>query len=355
MCILHQLKNETGIHTFLLRRKNLSFDEYRKYKLILQRYIIKRRDTGNDCYIKSSYFSHIGFYGITAELQMKDNHAQLDLRVNPTNLLNDLYSQTGIFSDKKLCKTVTAKLNEALSNIDLTVDSFLLSRIDLCVNVVMTSQMVETYLKLGKKSYKEYNVGKKLFEDNESNIHSLTVKCDSYEVEIYDKEYEVAKRTSEPLPEGNFGKILRIEVRLGRDYIENHIIKPERLHRSLDYLLEEEKDILQRIMERCFYPGIYTTLDNALILIKSGNFNQKTLDIIEDIFRSKTNIGTTLETIKDKYELSDKSIQRIIHKMKKANVCMVTLSVRDAKACECEFLLGFTEIIGVDSRFILTE
>lgn len=355
MTTIQPTKDELGIHTFMLRRKDLHFDEYRKYKLILQRYIIKRRDTDDDCYIKSSYFSHIGFYGITAELQMKDNHAQLDLRVNPTNLLSDSYSQTGIFSDKKLCKAVTDKLNEALANINLTVDSFILSRIDLCVNYIMSPEIVETYIKLGKKSYKAHNVDKILFDDSESNQHSLTLKCRSYEVEIYDKEYEVAKRTAEPLPAGSFGTILRIEARLDRDTIRQHIDYPEKLHKSLATFLEEEKNIMRGILKYCFYLGTYTTLENALILIKSGKFNQKTLDIIEEIFRSKMDIGTTLENVKSKYDLSDKALQRIMHKIKKAGVCMTTIPVRDAKACGCDFLLGFTEIIGATCRFTLPE
>lgn len=346
MCILQQPKNEAGIHTFLLRRK-LNFAEYRQYKLILQRCVSIKREDNNDCYIKSYYFASIGYYGITAELTMKEGHARLDLRVNPTNLLNDSYSQTEIFTRRDLCIAVSAKLNDALSHIDLSVDFFILSRIDLCVNVYMTPQMVDTYLKLGKKSYKEYNVGKKLFEDNDSNTHSLTVKCASYEVEIYDKEYEVAKRTSDPLPEGSFGSILRIEARLGREYIANHIIMPEKLHRSLNVFLEEEKEILQRIMERCFYPGIYTTLENALVMIGSADYNQNTLEIMEAIFRSKTDIGTTLSTIQQQYGLSDKSIQRIRKKINKANVNMVTIPIRDAKACGCEFLLGFSEVVGM--------
>lgn len=186
-----------------------------------------------------------------------------------------------------------------------------------------------------------------MFEDNDINTHSLTVKCASYEVEIYDKEYEVAKRTSEPLLEGSFGKILRIEARLEREYIVNHIIMPEKLHRSLNIFLDEEKDILQRIIERCFYPGIYTTLENTLVMLDSADFNQKTLEIMEEIFRSKTDIGTTLSTIQQQYGLSDKSIQRIRKKINKANVNMVTLPIRDAKACGCEFLLGFSDVVGM--------
>ena len=128
MCILQQQKNETGIHTFLLRRK-LNFVEYRQYKLILQRCVSIKREDNTDCYIKSYYFASIGYYGLTAELTMKDGHAGLDLRVNPTNLLNDSYSQTEIFTRRELCKEVASKLNDALSHIDLSVDFFILSRI----------------------------------------------------------------------------------------------------------------------------------------------------------------------------------------------------------------------------------
>lgn len=344
MTTIQQTKDGLGIHTFMLRRE-FDYKEYRSLKLTLQQHIIIRRDNGNECYIKSSYFAHMGYYGITAELYMQKEHARLDIIVNPTNLLNDSYSQTSIFSKKELCRAVSDKLNEALSNINLTVDSFILSRIDLCVNYIMTPEMVETYIKLGKKSYKAHNVDKILFDDSESNQHSLTLKCRSYEVEIYDKEYEVAKRTAEPLPAGSFGTILRIEARLDRDTIRQHIDYPEKLHKSLATFLEEEKNIMKGVMKYCFYSGVYTTLENALVLIKSSNFNQKTLDVIEEILRSKTNISTTLENVKGKYGLSDKALLRIRHKIKEIGICIATMTVREAKACGCDFMLGFAEII----------
>lgn len=88
MTTIQQTKDGLGIHTFMLRRE-FDYKEYRSLKLTLQQHIIIRRDNGNECYIKSSYFSHMGYFGITAELYMQKEHARLDIIVNPTNLLID--------------------------------------------------------------------------------------------------------------------------------------------------------------------------------------------------------------------------------------------------------------------------
>lgn len=104
MCLFCQFEKEAGIHTFLLRRELKSYAEYRQLKLVLQRYILIRRDDADDCYIRSYYFTHIGYFGITAELTMKNGFTKLDIIVNPTNLLNDSYMQTDLFTQRKLCK-----------------------------------------------------------------------------------------------------------------------------------------------------------------------------------------------------------------------------------------------------------
>lgn len=345
MCLFCQFEKEAGIHTFLLRRELKSYAEYRQLKSVLQRYVLIRRDDVDDCYIRSYYFTHIGYFGITAELTMKNGFTKLDIIVNPTNFLSGSYMQTDLFTQRKLCKNVSMKLDEALANIELSVNDFILSRIDLCINVFMTSPMVKAYLKLGKKSYKEFNVCKKVFEDTADNAHSLTVASRSYEVEIYDKEYEVAQRKHEPLPDGEYGKILRIETRLGRDFIESRIIKPEKLTRNLNDFLEEEEEIMERIIGYCFYPGTYMTIEKARSLIGSGQYKQQTKGIMQIILKSKTDIADTLRDIQQKYDLSDKSIQRIRRKLDMANINMVTLPMRDAKDCECDFLLGFSDIV----------
>ena len=352
MCLSQFFEKEVGIHTFLLRRELHDYAEYRKYKLVLQRYVSKRRDNGNDCYIKSNYFEVIGYYGLTAVLQMKNGFAQLDLIVNPANLLSNSYRQTDIFTQKELCKVVSVKINLALTNLKLSVDLFKLSRIDLCANINMTSQLLQTYLKLGNKSYKAHNIEKEFFDDSESNEHSLTLKCRSYEVEIYDKEYEVAKRTSNPLPEGTFGKKLRIEVRLAREIIRHYINYPEILYEVLQAFFDEKEEIMRDKLEYCFYPGTYTTLENALCLIKSGKFNQKTTEIMEEILRSKTNIIITLNTIQQKFSLSDKATQRIKKKFQKIGISVTTITIRDAKSCACDFLPSFYDIIAKKKSLI---
>lgn len=332
-----------GIHTFMLTRQ-LNYEEYRCIKLILQQHILIRRDNDQDCYIKSSYFSSLGYCGITAILCMQNSFSRLELIVNPLNLLTGTYNQTNIFSDTQKCNAVSHRLKKALRNIDLTVDSFVLSRIDLCVNYIMSPAMVKTYLKLGSRSYKADYVSKVTFRDNpESNFHSLTLRCKSYEVEIYDKEYEVALRTNGPLPEGGFGNILRIEARLERDEIRNYI-HHRALHKILADFLIEEKDILSSIMDYCFYPGMFTTLENALFLIGLTKYNRKTKEIIEDILQSRGKITDTLKSVQARYQLSDKALQRIVHKIKKTGICMVTIPVRDAKECG-DFLIGFEDLI----------
>ncbi len=115
------------------------------------------------------------------------------------------------------------RLNEALKLIDMTIYDFTLSRVDICVNYVMTPAVVEAYIKLGRKSYLSRNVQEKRFEEAIDNSHSLTLVCPSFEIEVYDKEYEIANRTREYTLADEYGRVLRFEVRLPRDTIYKYV------------------------------------------------------------------------------------------------------------------------------------
>ncbi len=181
-----------GIHTFMITSQ-LDYKKYRELKLILQKNIWEKQEFDNHSYIKSKFFMEQGYFGISSKLYLQNGFARLEIIVNPIDLLEERYTHTRIFSKRFECKNVVKKLNEALSLINMDISQFILSRVDLCVNFTMPSEMVKTYLKLARKSYIRKNMQLKTFSDNESNNHSLTIACPSFEIEIYDKEYAVHK------------------------------------------------------------------------------------------------------------------------------------------------------------------
>jgi hypothetical protein len=333
-----------GIHTFMITAA-LTFEKYRKLKLILQKDVYKKRESDNESYIKSKYFMTIGYYGIYAKLYMQNEFARLEIIVNPSNFLQNEYNQAALFSDTSKCKSVVNKLGQALNYINMNITMFTLSRIDLCANFKTTPAITEAYIKLGRKSYKSYNMNELTFDNESEDLHSLTLRCPSFELEIYDKEYEISKRTQN-LINDSYGNILRIETRLSRDtiYRYNSLWKCADFNRLLKNFIYRKEDILLKCMERSFRNGAYMTLQESCILIDSLDYKRNTKCLMKKILKAKTDPDTALTKMRTDENLSEKKIQRIQSKFERCNLSMVTIPVRMADKCG-DILPGFIELI----------
>lgn len=335
-----------GIHTFMLTA-SLDYEKYRELKLILQKSVWERKDSDNQSYIKSKLFMTEGYRGVSSKLYMQNDFARIEIIVNPTDLLAERYTQTEIFTHSDLCKRMVKRLNEALKIIDMTVYDFTLSRVDLCVSYVMTPAVVEAYIKLGRKSYLSRNVQEKRFEKAIDNNHSLTLVCPSFEIEMYDKEYEIANRAHDYRLADEYGRILRFEVRLTRDTIYKYV-RQWNLHKLKDilsYFIDYSQDIMKNCFERSFWQGNYMTLETAKQLVEMQTFKDKTTRLMFDILDSKKPLDERFDDLINDYNYSQKQIFRLKNKFSKCGICPATITVRNSKKCG-DFLFGILELLG---------
>lgn len=333
-----------GIHTFMLTA-SLNYEKYRKMKLILQKDVWEKTEDENQSYIRSKLFMTEGYFGISSKLYMQNGYARVEIIVNPTDLLAERYTQTGIFTVSDSCKKMLKKLNKALTLIDMTLHDFTLSRVDLCVNYIMTPAVVEAYIKLGSKSYLSRNVREKRFTNTVDNNHSLTLVCPSFEIEIYDKEYEIANRSPEYKLAENYGRVLRLEVRLPRDTIFKYVCQwnLHGLKDILSYFICDSRDIMKDCFERSFCHGDYVTLETAKRLIASQSFKCKTKELMFYILNSKKHIDERFDDLAFNYSFSLKQISRLKNKFEKCGICPATIPVRTSHQSG-EFLLGLVEL-----------
>lgn len=334
-----------GIHTFMLTA-SLNYEKYRELKLILQKNVWEKKESDNQSYIKSKLFMSEGYLGVSSKLYMQNGFARIEIIVNPTDLLAERYTQTEIFTCSDSCKKMLNRLNEALKLINMTIYNFTLSRVDLCVNYVMTPAVIETYIKLCRKSYLSQNVQKKRFAEDDNNLHSLTLVCPSFEIEIYDKEYEIANRVPEYTLAEEYGRILRLEVRLSRDTIYKYVRQWNLcgLKEILSYFIYDSQDIMKDCIERSFWQGSYVTLETAKQLIAIQAFKDKTKELMFDILDSRKPIEERFDDLTVNYNYSLKQILRLKNKFKKCGICPVTIAVRDSQKCG-DFLIGMMDLI----------
>lgn len=322
--------NSFGIHTFMLTAP-LSYEKYRDIKTVYQKNVWEKKETDNQSYIKTKFFMNKGFFGVSSRLYMQNGFARIEIIVNPTDLLEEQYTQIGIISSD-FSKEMLFKLSRALKLIDMTLNDFTLSRVDLCVNLIMSPAAVETYIKLSKRSYLSRNMKEKQFADANDNSHSLTLVCPSFEIEIYDKEYEIASRVPEYELAGEYGHILRLEVRLSRDTIYNYVSSRHLcgLREILSFFILNSRDIMRYYIKYSFLQGDYVTLESAKQIIDLKHFKEQTKKRMFYILDSRKPIEERFDDLACVYNLSPIQITRLKNKFEKIGICPVTLPVRDS-------------------------
>lgn len=322
-----------GIHTFMLSSR-LPYDKFRQLKNLLYHSISDINKDEDNYYIKSRFFSDNNFKGLTAKLYMQHEFARIEIIVNPTDFLEGEYTQSRIFHSRSACPDVCKKLNKALWLIDMHLKDFVISRIDLCVNYIVESDVLKAYLNLCKRSYRSNFVSLTGFDNAEADEHSAAFAGNYYSIELYDKEYEICKRNKIPFNR-SYGNVLRIELRLERQLIHNYIQSDHTYnHRKiLQYFLANAQDIMLQYAKRCFTSGNYVTLDKARRITRSSDFKEKTIGRMLYVLESKRPIDSTLAELKQEHQLSDKAISRILAKFEKCGINTTLISVRMARKC----------------------
>lgn len=212
--------------------------------------------------------------------------------INPRVLIEPGCSYLGILppeesSIEKLGKTFKKLFSKSVFDND--INSYYISRLDLCTNIrcgnnklfretVRVLRKLPTPPKYERKK-KRYEQGKKLSKKdvNMYNKHYLCFACGTHELVIYDKTYQLQKghlvNDNEGLPKG----VLRFEVHCEREYIR----KIGKESGDLDTLgllwlmITESENRIVNHFSRCFSDTKFVQLDALKQAIKKSGYKKK--------------------------------------------------------------------------------
>ena len=277
------IMNESGIHTFCLKRK-YSYSEIQN--------IIEQNKCfccGKDRYALSSYYQITQYKSRGVEIQMSQTFGPrpswLTLIVNPSSLLAGHYQPTDLFKRNMDFAGMKLFLHYILKDIGVSepLKTFKLSRCDLTCNLYYESRAeVRKRLEMFKKSYPipRYSVisfsSYMDFDEKskDADKHSWTIENQSQSCafSVYDKTYELKKRHNIKIDE----YILRLELRFGRSKITK-ITKAKDWYGQLIELSEQvekqQSKFLHRLHMMHFEP---ISLPELLDCINASKYREKT-------------------------------------------------------------------------------
>lgn len=162
------------------------------------------------------------------------------------------------------------------------IHKYYLSRVDLCTNIRCDNKKVfRELVRLLRKTATPKKYERKFYQHkdkkkaNRYNKHYIRIGCDSQELVIYDKTYQMNKNdlvvAYDNLPAG----VLRIEVHYGRDKLR-HIEKQYNTDDLLDLLwllMQESKPRICKLVEKCYPDLEYRSYEACLDVIEHSRFS----------------------------------------------------------------------------------
>ena len=321
------IMNESGIHTFCLKRK-YSYSEIQN--IIEQNECIR---TGDGKLGLSSYYQMPQFKYIGVEIQLGQSVAHpcwLVLIVNPSSLLAGTYKPTALFqADKESVQQIRHRLRNILDKIgvDRRLKEFKLSRYDLTCNLYYERKAdIQDRLDIFKKSFPipHYNAvkfGKYSNSDEKfkgANKHSWTIENQSQSCafSVYDKTYELKKRHNIKIDE----HILRLELQFKRSKITK-ITKAKDWYGQLIELSEQvekqQRKFLHRLHMTHFDP---VSLSELLDRIDASKYHEKTKKKMRRIAK-KANGCVSLAAVRKDCRIKKSDFIKLLGKFEEMGVC----------------------------------
>lgn len=196
--------------------------------------------------------------------------------VNPRKLVYPQSGYLGILPPEEgsielLEKTFRHQFHKSPFEKDLR--KYYLSRVDLCTNIRCDNKKVfRELVRLLRKTATPKKYERILYQHkdkkkaNKYNKHYIRLACDSQELVIYDKTYQLSENdlivAYEDLPSG----VLRIEVHYGRDKLR-YIEKEHKTDDPLDLLwllMQQSKQRICKLVEKCYPDLPYVSYEDGL-------------------------------------------------------------------------------------------
>lgn len=268
-----------GIHTFELTIPSITKDEFERIANSADK-SFSRNDGNNICIYPDRR-------GIRIWLNHTENNFyNIKVIVAPRMLIDESSQPMDILRSSDDFDRVESLVNhsiaECLGN-GYSIDSFRLSRLDFCVNIMLSENFsAERYVKLLKRSMK-YNGCAEIIEfpdedtnATEKNKHSFRIRTGDMTFTAYDKYFQL-----EDIGE-SFDKIseafLRLEIALNRDLIrsieQTYLEKPVNIE-IISTLTSCSERFFKEFVKSNFFEGDYYDINAMKFLIASSNIKQK--------------------------------------------------------------------------------
>ena len=299
-----------SIHTFELSMK-LSKSEWKKCK---QRLYADQEEAGEHWIYLDKQSGHYictryADAGIRIRLERNDtgkdkNTHFIRMIVNPRKLVYPQSGYLGILPPEEdsielLEKTFRHLFRKAPFENDMR--RYYLTRVDLCTNIRCDNKKVFRELvrllrktATPKKYERRFYQHKDRKKSNKYNKHYIQIACDSQELVIYDKTYQMDENHLAVAYEGLPSGVLRIEVHYGRGKLkliedDTGITDPLGL---LWLLIQESKPRILKLVEKCYPQLDYVAYDEAQKRIEQLSFKPDTrermLTLLNQMLRKQT-------------------------------------------------------------------
>ena len=344
-----------SIHTFELSRqiKGKHYHEIRDYLYSLHGAngdVVTFNE--NKQVVKCIAFSD---YGLNISLVKNDSDYgyqgyYVRIFVSPRRLLDPDTDYLGILPPKKKTVDQIAEYMEKMfknTPIPSDINTYIVTRTDLCTNIRCSSEKLFRELvrvihklptppkykrKLHKTSTKGMSKAKKskaIKADNRYNKHYLKVSCDSVDLVIYDKTYQMyAEELTKVSYEDYDAGVLRFECRLMRDPLRKVMEKYEckTTRELLKHLIAHSEEMMLDYFSRCFAEDDFCRLDEIESVIEESGYHKKTREAMLELSH-RLSRGKIVDKVFDRMEADSWNIDRkdILDRFEKLGVSPIPL------------------------------
>lgn len=324
-----------GIHTFELTIPSITRDEFERLS-----------DKADKKYY-SNNGNNVCLYPERRGIRIYLNHTDLNFYnikviVSPRRLIDEDAEATSILRPTDDLEQLEATVNEVLAKYlgkEYTADTFSLSRVDLCVNIMLSESFsAKRYVKLIKRSMIYHDRAEIItFPENvpdadSKNAHNFRINTGCTTFTAYDKHFQlndIGECYDEASP-----ALLRLELAINRDMIRDIKNTVSEDHGNIDlvgFFTYNSKEWFENYIKKHFLAGDYYYLSNMKTAIEKSKLKTKLknrmLEYSEMQWGKKSFTSVRKEIIQRLG--SDFKLKKMLDAFESLDVYPISLSYRD--------------------------
>ncbi len=206
--------------------------------------------------------------------------------INPNKILNPQSDYLSIMNENSDVNAFGTKINDVIADLfgeNYNIDSFSLSRIDCCVNIMLSKDFsAERYVKLIGRSIKcspdmIITYSKKDRNFQMKNKHSFNLQTNFGEFTAYDKYFQLEDIKADYNAVSD--ALLRLELKFNRRHIKRTSDdNSEQISDNTDIIalyLHNSRRYFENFVKRNFSYGKYYTVNKMLKIVEASQFRKK--------------------------------------------------------------------------------